>query len=152
MATRRMHTDVRDNGLTELQTRATAGELFVAVVDGDASTYENAQSPLGTATGMRVSDEVALTAGDLTLQDANSETGDYAAREILVAAQSSVNGAVSSSGTPDRCIVLYSKEAGVEKLLTLNDETSDQVLTSGNTVNIPAFRVGMNGTVANAYS
>ena len=84
---------------------------------------------------------VALAAADLTLGNVGAETGIFAGRQIAVAAKTAVAVEASTGATPDLTIVLYNKTATT--LYVVNEETSNQVLTAGGTVDIPtwAFRI-----------
>lgn len=140
MATKRLHADLRDNGLQELIDVATAGNLRLAVCEGDPATYADASSTL------RVTDAVTVAVGDLTLQNIGAESGDFAGREVAVAAKSDVNVTTTTGATPDLTVVLY--DVLGSRLLVVNEETSNQALTSGNTVNIPTFDVRITSTVS----
>ena len=144
MAVKRLHTTIRDNGLSTVTTAAgTANTVFMAVCEGEPTTYAQASNAKGNATtpGFRVSAEVALAAADLTLGNIGTETGIFAGRQIAVAAKTAVSVTDSTGATPDLTIVLYNKTATT--LYVVNEETSNQVLTAGGTVDIPtwAFRI-----------
>ena len=146
MATKQLNTSVRDNGLQSIITAAgTANTVFMAVCEGQPATYTAAQG-LKSGGGTRVSAEVALAAADLTLQNIGAETGIFAGREIAVAAKSGVSVAESTGASPDLVIVLYNKTSST--LYVVNEETSNQVLTAGGTVDIPTWDLRISGTVS----
>ena len=149
MATKQLNTTVRDNGLQAIITAAgTANTVFMAVCEGQPATFSDAslaKSATPTA-GMRVSAEVALAAADLTLGNVGAETGIFAGRQIAVAAKAGVSVTDSTSATPDLVIVLYNKTSST--LYVVNEETSNQVLTAGGTVDIPTWNLRIAGAVS----
>lgn len=114
------HSDVLDGGLNAIKTVATKMLLIKAYTLGDS---------YATVTGNLVA-EVAMVAGDYTLSGA-----DAASRVLTVAAKSAA-ATVNSGATPNLHIAFTN---GANKVLWVTDETSDQVITSGNTVNFPAI-------------
>ena len=148
MAVKRLNTAVRDNGLQSIITAAgTANTVFMAVCEGEPTTYAQASNAKGNATtpGFRVTAEVALAAADLTLRNAGAETGIFAGREIAVAAKAAVAVTDSTGATPDLVVVLYNKTSTT--LYVVNEETSNQVLTAGGTVDIPTWPLRIAGAV-----
>lgn len=80
---------------------------------------------------------VSMTAGDFSIAGAAG-----AARVTTVAAKNGLTATGSSDATPNLQIAIV--DTTDSKVLFVTDETSDQVVTSGNTVNIPqwTFTVG----------
>lgn len=80
---------------------------------------------------------VAMTTGDFAMSGAAG-----AARLCTVSAKSGLTATGSSGASPNLQIAIV--DTTDSKVLIVTDETSDQVVTSGNTVNIPqwTFTVG----------
>ena len=89
--------------------------------------------PLESETSQLISNAIctlAVANGDFTLSGA-----DGAARVLTIAARSGTASA-NSGATPDLHIAFTDN---VSKVLWVTDETSDQVVSSGNTVNFPSL-------------
>lgn len=114
------HADVLDGGLNGIKNVATKMLLIKAYSLGDS---------YATVTGNLVA-EVTMVAGDYTL------TGADAASRVLTVAAKSATASVGSGATPNLHIAFTN---GSNKVLWVTDETSDQVITSGNTVNFPTI-------------
>jgi|SRR5687768_7409240 len=115
------HSDVLDNGLNEIKTYADEMWLVKGYAAGDS---------YATAAAKKVC-SVAMVSGDYTLSGA-----DAAARVLAVATKSNTASASSTGG--DNLHVLLVRTAAT-KILWATDETTDQVVTSGNTVTFPTF-------------
>ncbi|SOD41716.1 hypothetical protein [Nitrosovibrio sp. Nv4] len=103
---------IRNNGIRMLLLKAyTAADSYTTVVSNAICT-------------------VAVAPDDYTLSGA-----DGAARVLSVAAKSGTASA-NSGVTPDLHIAFTDN---ISKVLLVTDETSDQVVTSGNTVSFPAL-------------
>jgi hypothetical protein len=115
-----VHSDVLDGGLNAIKNSATRMLLIKAytVADSYATVTTNAIC------------SVPMTSGDYTLSGA-----DGAARVLTVSARSGTASA-DSGIAPDLHIAFTDN---VSKVLLVTDETSDQVITSGNTVNFPSL-------------
>lgn len=111
-------TTVLDGGLNAIKTGATRMILVSAYTLNDtyATVVTNA---LATVT---------MVNGDFTITGASG-----AARVLTVAAKSATAGA-SAPGTPDLHIAFTN---GVDTVLWVTDETSNQAIVSGNTINFP---------------
>jgi hypothetical protein len=112
------HADVLDGGLNAIQNNATQMLLLKAYSPADNYT---------TISGNAIC-AVTMAAVDYTLSGP-----DGAARVLTVAAKSGTASA-NSGPAPDLHIAFTN---GANKVLMVTDETSDQVVTSGNTINFP---------------
>jgi hypothetical protein len=110
--------DVLDGGLNAIRNSAVRMLLLKAYTAGDS---------YATVTGNAIS-EITMASGDYTLSGA-----DGAARVLTVSAKSGTAFA-NSGATPDLHIAFTDSTS---KVLLVTDETTDQVVTSGNTVNFP---------------
>lgn len=120
MAAKYAHADVLDGGLNAIKNSAIQMLLLKAYTDADS---------YATVTGNAIC-AVAMVSGDYTLSGA-----DNAPRVLTVAAKSGVASA-DSGATPDLHIAFTDN---VSKVLWVTDETSNQAVTNGNTVNFPAL-------------
>ena len=112
-----VHADVLDGGLSAIKTGASKMLLISAYAAADS---------YATVTGNQLA-EVAMVSGDYTLSSSGSN------RVLTTAAGKSAT-ASASSATPNLHIAFTD---GASKVLWVTDETSDQAITSGNTVNFP---------------
>jgi hypothetical protein len=110
--------DVLDGGLDAIRNGAIRMLLLKAYTVGDS---------YATVTGNKIC-EVTMAPDDYALSGA-----DGAARVLTVATKSGVASA-SSGSVPDLHIAFTDNAS---KVLLVTDETTDQVVTSGNTVNFP---------------
>lgn len=115
-----VHADVLDGGLNAIKNGAIRMHLLKA--------YSFADS-FATVTSNIVA-SVTMASGDYALSGA-----DGAARVLTVAARSGTASA-GSGATPNLHIAFTDN---VSKVLLVTDETTDQVITSGNTVNFPSL-------------
>ena len=115
-----VHSDVLDGGLNAIRNGAAKMLLIksYAAVDSYA-----------TVTAAAIC-EVTMAPGDFALTGA-----DGAARVLSVSAKSGA--AFANSGATPNLHIAFTD--GVSKVLLVTDETSDQVVTSGNTVNFPTL-------------
>lgn len=113
-----VHSDVLDGGLNAIKNNATRMLLLnaYAVMDSYATVTANAICT------------VTMTSADYELSGA-----DGAARVVTVSARSGTASA-DSGAAPDLHIAFTDN---VSKVLLVTDETTNQVVTSGNTVNFP---------------
>ena len=119
--------NVVDNGLESLRTAAaTAGRIVQHLVVGDASAMSYAQVVAASIAN------VALAQADLTIST------DGTVRRIVVAAKSGVSATANSGATPDLHLAIVDSVQSRVELVT--DETSDQVITSGNQLNFPSWQ------------
>lgn len=130
-----VHPDICDKGLNEIKAVATAGNLRLIVFAGQPASVTEARTLYdGTAGKTRLTPEVSIAIGDLTHQ--NSAGGG---RELVIAAKSTTWAATRAAG--DLRYGLVDVAAGLERLLWVEQETSDQATTNGNPVNIPSFKI-----------
>ena len=127
-----LHPDIFDNGLTELSENA---GMTIVVCDGAPTTRDEASNLL-SGTGFRVSNEITLDAENITLESITD------GRQAAIAEQT---GSVEEDSTedPELWVAIYDDS----RLLVVTDETSDQSLTAGNPLTIPAFNVAITTTV-----
>ena len=114
------HADILDGGLNAIKNSAIRMLLLKAYAAGDS---------YATVTGNAIC-TVAMVTGDYTLSGA-----DNAPRVLTVAAKSGT--ASASSGASPNLHIAFTDN--VSKVLWVTDETSDQVVTSGNTINFPSL-------------
>ena len=114
------HADVLDGGLNAIKNSAIRMLLLKAYTAGDS---------YATVTGTAIC-TIAMVSGDYTLSGT-----DNAPRVLTVAAKGGT-ASVSSGPTPNLHIAFTDN---VSKVLWVTDETSDQVVTSGNTINFPSL-------------
>ncbi len=112
---------VLDDGLNDIKTVATAMVLLKAYTAGDS--YATVASNI-IAT-------VTMASGDYTLSGAAG-----APRVLTTASGKSATASANSGATPDLHIGFTD---GAANVIWVTDETSDQVVTSGNTVNFPVL-------------
>jgi hypothetical protein len=114
-----VHADVLDGGLNAIKTGASKMLLISAYAAADS---------YATVTGAKLA-EVAMVSGDYTLSSSGSN-------RVLTTASGKTATASAGSATPDLHIAFTD---GASKVLWVTDETSDQAITSGNTINFPAL-------------
>lgn len=116
-----VNADVLDLGINEIKTDANSMRLLSAYTAGDSYATVNAASIAAAA----------MTSGDYTLGN-----GASSARTLTTAAKSATASA-GSGGAPNLHIAFV--DTATSRVLWVTDETTDQVVTSGNTVNFPAL-------------
>lgn len=123
------HADLLDTGTqTAIVTpAATASRIMMHVIK--AYTASDSYATVVTTNSVA---NVTLAAADVPLTGAAG-----AARTMTVAAKSGVTTTANSGASPNLHIAIV--DATSSKVLLVTDETSDQVITSGNTVNIPSW-------------
>lgn len=111
---------VLDNGLNDIKTNATHMLLIKAytLADSYATVVSNIVA------------DVTMASGDYTLAAAGSN------RTLTTASGKSATASANSGATPNLHIAFTDGSANV---IWVTDETSDQVVTSGNTVNFPSI-------------
>jgi hypothetical protein len=114
------HADVLDGGLNAIKNNATRMLLL--------KNYTMADS-YATVAGNAIC-TVAMVSGDYTLSGA-----DGASRILTIAAKSGT--ASANSGISPNLHIAFTDNVG--KVLLVTDETTDQVVTSGNTINFPSL-------------
>lgn len=115
-----VHSDALDGGLNAIKSGAIRMMLIKAYTAADS---------YATVTGNSIC-EVIMASGDYALTGANG-----AARILSVSAKSGV--AFANSGATPNLHIAFTDN--VSKVLMVTDETSDQVITSGNSVNFPTL-------------
>lgn len=110
---------VLDDGLNDIKTNATAMVLLKAYTAGDS---------YATVAGNIIA-SVTMASGDYTLSGAAG-----APRVLTTASGKSATASANSGATPNLHIGFTD---GTANVIWVTDETSDQVVTSGNTVNFP---------------
>lgn len=116
-----VHADVLDNGLNHIKNNAVRMLLI--------TSYTPVTDNYAAVVAKKVC-EVVMTSGDYALSGA-----DGAARVLTVTAKSGTASG-NTSGTPNLHIAFTDN---VSKVLMVTDETTDQAITSGNTVNFPSL-------------
>ena len=114
-----VHADVLDGGLNAIKNAAVKQILLKAYTAGDSYATVATTNNIG---------EVAMVSGDYTI----SSNGNN--RQLQTAAGKSATASAGSGASPDLHIAFTD---GSAKVLWVTDETSNQVVTSGNTVNFP---------------
>lgn len=119
---------VFDNGLNHVIGN---GNKLV-LVKGIPTTYTDANNlDTDVPAGIKVAEE-ALAGGDYTLAD---RVGG--GREVTVAAKSGVTALDGSQASDDLHVAVLDTVA--QRVLVLTDEATNQPITAGNPINIPAF-------------
>jgi hypothetical protein len=114
------HVDVLDGGLNAIKNNSLRMLLLKTYAAGDS---------YATVSGNAIC-TVAMAGDDFTLSGA-----DGAARVLTTAAKSGT--ATASSGTAPDLHIAFTDNTG--RVLWVTDETSDQIVTSGNTINFPSL-------------
>ena|SRR5688500_19528905 len=115
-----VHSDVLDGGLNAIKNNATRMLLLKAYTAADSYATVTANAICS----------VSMASGDYTFSGT-----DGAARVLTVSARSGT--AAANSGTAPDLHIAFTDN--VSKVLLVTDETTDQVITSGNTVNFPSL-------------
>lgn len=116
------HDDVLDGGLLYLKNNVTKMVLIGA---------QPAVPPVYATVMATALAEVTLTPTDLTIGGG----GGLAPRTLTVAAGKSSTATASSSASPELHLIFTN---GTDTILWMTDETSNQTIYSGNTINFPA--------------
>lgn len=114
-----VHSDVLDGGLNAIKNAAVKMILLKTYTAGDSYATVATTNNIG---------EVAMVSGDYTL----SSNGNN--RQLQTASGKSGVAAANSGAGPDLHIAFTD---GSAKVLWVTDETSNQVVTAGNTLNFP---------------
>ena len=120
---KQVHQDVHDNGLNAIKTGAIRLLLISAYAPGDS---------YATVTGNKVA-EVTVANGDFTFSGTTNRT--------LTSAAKTGPATANSTGGND---LHFAFTNGVDKVLWVTDETTNQAVTSGNNVNFPALTLTSN--------
>lgn len=128
------HPDLLDLGLDRVRNRiAAANDVRLHVL----ATYTAGQAwatVLGNSIG-----NTALAEGDLTLGDQGTN-----GRQVAVGAKSMTAGE-NSGAAPDLHIAILNHTDS--KVMVVTDETTDQVVTQGNPINVPGWAFKQNQPV-----
>ena len=111
---------VLDNGLTDIKTNATKVLLIKAYTAGDS---------YATVTSNLVA-EVTVTSGELVITSSGSN------RVLTTPSGKTGTASAGSGATPNLHLALTD---GTANVIWVTDETTDQVVTIGNTVNFPVI-------------
>jgi hypothetical protein len=114
------HPDVLDNGPAYIKANATKMILISGYAQGD---------PYATVLAAKLA-EVTVVNGDFTLSNNVND------RRLTGPATKTANATVTSGASPDLHIAFTD---GAAKVLWVTDETSNQVITSGNPVDFPTL-------------
>ena len=120
------HSDILDGGLAAL--RAAAVRVLVLKAYTAADSY-------ATVTGNALNNTTISTADFAALSGADGSP------RVLAFSGKSATATANSGATPNLHIAFTD---GSAKVLWVTDETSDQVITSGNTITIPGFNCSAN--------
>lgn len=115
-----VHSDVLDNGMAAIKANANSYRLIKNYAAGDS---------YATVTGNSIA-AAAMASGDYTLGSSGSN------RTLTVAAGKTATASGSSVGGDNLHLAFI--DTVNSKVLWVTDETTDQVITGGNTVNFPA--------------
>jgi hypothetical protein len=115
-----VHADVLDGGLNAIKNNANSYRLIKNYAAGDSYATVNGNSIAA----------VAMVSGDYTLGSSGSN------RTLTVAAGKTAAASGSSVGGDNLHLAFV--DTVNSKVLWVTDETTDQVITAGNTVNFPA--------------
>ena len=121
-----LNSNTLDNGLAVLDTAVNECRLISSYTPGDS------YATVSTNTVCLIS----VAAGDIVLGD-----GAASSRQAQVGALSGTATA-NSGASPDLHVALCT--SGSSRVDAVTDETTDQEVTSGNTVNLTAFNITMN--------
>jgi len=127
------HSDVQDKGPEHIRT--TLGGTPTRVKMHVIKAYASGDS-YATVTSNSVAD-VDMATADFTMSGAAG-----AARVMTVAAKNGLTASANSGAGPNLHVALVDSTGTIVLLVT--DETSDQVVTLGNTVNVPGWTYTVN--------
>lgn len=115
-----VHPDVLDLGINDIKVNANSLRLIKAYAANDS---------YATVTGNSIA-AVAMATGDYTLGSSGNN------RTLTTASGKSATASDNSGATPNLHLAFI--DTVNSKVLWVTDETTDQVITSGNTVNFPS--------------
>lgn len=114
------HADVLDNGINHIKNNAVRMFLIKAYAAGDA---------YATVIANALNAGVVMASGDFTVSSSGNN------RQLVTATKSQASNASSGAG-PD---LHFAFTDGASKVLWVTDESTNVVVTSGNTINFPAL-------------
>jgi hypothetical protein len=117
-----VHSDVLDDGLNAIKNNANKQILLKAYAAADSYATVNGTNNIA---------EVAMASGDYTLGN-----GASSSRTLTTTAKTGLTASANSGATPDLHLAFV--DTVNSKVLWVTNETSDQVVASGNTVNLPS--------------
>lgn len=117
-----VHADVLDGGLNAIKNNANKQILLKAYAAADSYATVNGTNNIA---------EVAMASGDFTLGN-----GASSSRTLTTTAKTGLTASANSGATPDLHLAFV--DTVNSKVLWVTNETSDQVVTSDNTVNLPS--------------
>jgi hypothetical protein len=130
-----VHPDICDNGLNLITAIAAGGNLRLIVFAGQPGNVVEARALYdGTAGKSRLTPEIAISSSDITHQSSSG-----GGRELVFASKTSAWAATRPAG--DLRYGLVDVTPGLERLLWVEQETSDQAATAANPVTIPSFKI-----------
>ena len=115
-----VNASVLDSGTNYIKSNATKMLLISAYTAGDS---------YATVVANKLNAGVTMASGDYTL-------GSSGSNRTLTTASGKTDTATASSATPNLHIAFTD---GAANVIWVTDETSDQAITSGNTINFPAL-------------
>ena len=115
------HADFLDGGFVAFKAAVNKLILLKAYTAGDSYATVNTTNNIG---------EVAVASGDFTV-------GSSGADRVMTSATKSAPATANSGATPNLHFAFV--DTVNSKVLWVTDETSDQVITAGNTLNFPAL-------------
>lgn len=115
-----VNANVLDSGTNYIKSNATKMLLISAYTAGDS---------YATVVANKLNAGVTMASGDYTL-------GSSGSNRTLTTASGKTDTATASSATPNLHIAFTD---GAANVIWVTDETSDQAITSGNTINFPAL-------------
>lgn len=113
---------VLDNGLNDIKNNVTRMVLLSAYAAGDSAATVNANT-LAYAT---------MTSADFTLSSSGLN------RLLTVASGKTATATATIGGTPDLHIAFTDGTTTATNVIWVTDETTNQPITTGNTINFPA--------------
>lgn len=117
-----VHSDVLDNGLAAIKSGANKVIVLKAYTVGDSYATVNTTNNIG---------EAAMTSGDYTLGSSGLN------RTLTTASGKTATASANSGASPDLHFAFV--DTAGSRVLWVTDETSNQVVTAGNTLTIPAL-------------
>lgn len=132
MAVKYYNPDILDYGLSRVKTKIDAAntvKLHILKAYTTSDTYTTAKNTNSVGS-------VALASGDITAADQGT-----LGRQITIAAKS-LTASADSGASPDLHVAILDETDS--KILIVTDETSNQQIVNGNTINVPSWAAKMN--------
>jgi hypothetical protein len=129
MASKWVNANVLDSGLNYIKTNATRMVLLSSYTPGDSASTINANTLA----------YVNMTSGDYTISNTPNMVNPALNDRVLnVASGKTAVATASASGNPDLHIAFTNGTTIATEVIWVTDETSNQNVTSGNTINFPS--------------